>query len=408
MSQGLALVAPFVSEHFSALHRLREFLSPPYDVLAEAERAALAQRGENVVHLILPQGDGNRYQRAARLLEHWRRTLVLTRENVPAVYVVQQDFSIPGRTTLTRTGLLGAVAAEPFGKGRVKPHEHTHAGPKQDRLALMRATQTMFESLLMMARDETGDLERALLTVTRAGAPWASADVKGEAVRVWQVVGDQAGMLAAAAGESLYLADGHHRYETAVAYRTEQVRAARTLALVVSVQDPGLVVLPTHRILRGEPPSPQVVQQLERLGRVEEASGGPEESLARVRLLGGGCVMVLPGERLLVVTRRDAATDGPLARFHPAVRALDVTWADAYAVELLNPGGGSVAYSSSIGEVISAVRSGAAGAGVLLNPPAVADVLDVADAGGFMPQKSTYFMPKVPSGLVMLPYQEGD
>jgi uncharacterized protein (DUF1015 family) len=405
----MPLVSPFVGEHFARLDRLSDLLAPPYDVIAEPERIALAARDDqNIVHVILPQGNGDRYSRAAARLEQWRRDRVLVAEEVPAVYVVQQEFAGPGGRRTVRTGLIGAVAAEPFAAGRIKPHERTHAGPKQDRLALMRATRTMFESLLMLTRDPGGELARALGTVT-GHDPWAAGSVRGDAVRVWRVEGAAGERLAdIAGGDALYIADGHHRFETAVAYRSERPSADRTLALIVSLVDPGLVVLPTHRIIHGHAVPTDMVARLGTRTRVEELAGtGYEAGLARVKASGGGCVAVVPGG-LLALTRAPGSDPAPLEQFHSSVRGLDVTWADAYAVATLREAcAGRVAYSSDADEVVKQVRDGTAASGVLLNPPEVADVLDVADAGGYMPQKSTYFLPKVPSGLVLLPLDRG-
>ena len=402
------LVAPFVGEHFSALDRLSDLLAPPYDVIAEAERGTLASQHEhNIVHLILPQGDGDRYAQAAARLDRWRSDGVLVAGESPAVYVVQQEFTMPGGRTMVRSGLVGAVAAEPFETGRVKPHERTHRGPKQDRLALMRATRTMFEALLMLTRDTAGELARSVTGVVNGGSPWVVARVRGDVIRVWRVEGLAAYRLADAAGrDALYIADGHHRFETAVAFRAEFPFAKRTLAMVVALSDPGLVVLSTHRVIYGRALGNDVSGRLGTSCHVLELGVGDHHAaLANVKAAGGGCVAVLSGGRLLALTRRPDADPRLLTPFHQAVRRLDVTWTDAYVVSALREAcDGRLGYSSDGAEVVAEVRAGQALVGVLLNPPAVADVLDVADAGGFMPQKSTYFLPKVPSGLVLFPY----
>jgi uncharacterized protein (DUF1015 family) len=412
MSRGAGrapLVAPFAAEHYAALDRLDDLLAPPYDVIAEPERATLAARHEhNIVHLILPRGDGDRYQEAARLLEHWRRAGVVRCDASPAVYVVQQEFSVDGRAKV-RTGLIGAVAVEPFDAGRIKPHERTHAGPKQDRLSLMRSTRTMFEALLMMSRDPEGELARLVARATQAGTPWAEGCARDCRMRAWRLTGSEGAALAAAAGrDALYIADGHHRFETAVAFRREAPAAARTLALIVPVRDPGLVVRPTHRLVYGGPVSNRIVEQLKTRCVVHEPPPGADHRglLERAAETGGGCVVVFPGGRLLALGRRSDTEAAALAAFDPPVRRLDVTWADGCVVATLRAAmeGPWVGYSSDADEVVAEVSRGQAQAGVLLNPPAVDDVLAVADAGAFMPPKSTYFQPKVPSGLVMLPY----
>lgn len=410
-SNDLPLVAPFVGERYAAAEHLTALLSPPYDVIAAPERAALAGRHRhNIVHLILPEGDDDRYRVAAKRLHEWRRAGVLVTDQAPAVHVVQQAFKIGGRE-FVRTGLIAAVVAEPFEMGRIKPHERTHAGPKQDRLALMRSTRTMFEALLMLTRDSTNELAPLLADTTRSDDPWAEATVGDATVRAWRVDGPRGEALVMAAGRHpLYIADGHHRFETAVAFRREFPQAARTLALIVSVRDPGLVVLPTHRVIRGGSLTADILPRLEATGAVQVLSADSLDygaAGAQVVAAGGGCIMVLPGGRCYALARRREAPAGPLAAFHPAVRELDVTWADAYVLAALRDAAeaAKIEYSSDASAVVNEVTQGRALAGILLNPPAVEHVLAVADAGGFMPQKSTYFLPKVPSGLVMLPYE---
>ena len=145
------LVAAFRGERYAPAVSLTAVLAPPYDVIAPAERETLAARDpHNVVHLILPDGNGDRYAHAARLLEQWRGAGTLITDQAPGVYVVRQRFGTADGMTHERTGVIAAVAAEPFAAGRVRPHEHTHAGPKQDRLALRRGTGTLCAGLLRL------------------------------------------------------------------------------------------------------------------------------------------------------------------------------------------------------------------------------------------------------------------
>ena len=164
----MPLVAPFSAERYSNLEDLSKLIAPPYDVVSSSDRETLANRDEhNIVRLILPEApeaEGDRYAHARTVLDGWRADGTLVPDGDPAVYVVQQVFTTPDGEERTRTGVIAAVAAEPFAEGRVKPHERTHKGPKQDRLALMRATDAMFESLFMFARDDSGHLIRQLST----------------------------------------------------------------------------------------------------------------------------------------------------------------------------------------------------------------------------------------------------
>jgi len=398
-----ALVAPFVGERYAADVRLSDVVAPPYDVIDEAQRAAFARRhAGNVVHLILPQGDGDRYARAARTLASWRERGLLSPDAGPGLYVVQQRFATPDGAAHTRTGVIAAVTAEPFSGGRVRPHERTHAGPKQDRLDLLRATQTMCEALLMLSRDPTGALRRGLAEITAGPAP-GQAQLDGVDISLWRVEGDQARDLAGTAGgDSLYIADGHHRYETAVAYRAENQRAPRTLALIVPANDPGLVVLPTHRLLvsvRAE----GALERLREVCTVEALAPGADarKVLAEVGEAGGGCLLVRP-DGIHRLGRSAGLEPPPLRALPPVVRTLDVAWADTAVIPRVQSGSDGLRYTADLELALRSVRGGETAAAVLLNPPAVEQVLAVADAGAFMPPKATFFTPKVPSGLVFL------
>ncbi len=405
---GSALVAPFRGERYGGGVSLTDVVAPPYDVIGEEERLALAGRHAcNVVHVILPQGDGDRYARAAKRLAEWRQGGRLAADPSPGLYVLRQRFTPLDGASHVRAGVVAAVAAEPFASGRVKPHERTHAGPKQDRLDLLRATGTMCEALLMMSRDSTGSLRQMLADVT-ASPPIAQADLNDVEISLWRVDETRAAPLAAVAGrEPLYIADGHHRYETAAAYRAENTAAARTLALIVPLGDPGLVVLPTHRVIPGKRIADEVVVRMGDHFVIEPlpTAGDANRALADLAAGPGGCVVVLERQAFRL-TRRKEAQPAALSGFGPVVASLDVAWADSLVVPPLKQAAGAekLSYTPDLEAALRAVRAGEAGAAVLLNPPALEDVLAVADAAGFMPPKATFFTPKVPSGLVFLNY----
>ncbi|MBI4420128.1 MAG: DUF1015 domain-containing protein [Gemmatimonadetes bacterium] len=403
------LVAPMAAERYAALERLGDVIAPPYDVISPAARAAFAaQSPENIVHVMLPEGNGDCYARAAARLDQWRRAGVLVRDRTPGVYVLQQEFPTPDGRPQARVGVFAAVAAEPYATGRVRPHERTHAGPKADRLSLLRATRTMVESLLLLAPDRAGELRR-LLQAAVAEAPMATAELDGVRNTVWLVAGAPAEAIAAAAGRKpVYIADGHHRFETAVAYRKENPKAERTVALVVPLGDPGLVVLPTHRLVRGRAlEEAEVRAALERQFVVEprEAELDPSGLLAELGSRGTAALVALPGGWVFSVILRG---DADLSRVG-AGRAdqLAIARVDALVVGPLAQaaGGATVDYTAEPAVLFEEVASGGAAAGILLNPTHVDDVLAVADAGEFMPPKSTYFVPKVPSGVVLLPVE---
>src|SRR5947209_8141132 len=247
------LVAPFRGERYAAVDRLSSLIAPPYDVIDPAERARYAALDrDNIVHIMLPEAppgaaDDARYRVAGEQLAAWRRAAVLQRDLAPALYVLAQDFTLPTGERRTRCGVFAAVKAEGYEPRRIRPHEKTHAGPKADRLALLRATATNIESIFLLAPDRDRALANAISAVTQGNAD-ARAELNGVRIRLWIVRDPSPFPLPAS---PLYIADGHHRYETASAYAQENPAADRVLALIVSAQDVGLAVLPTHRVIFG-------------------------------------------------------------------------------------------------------------------------------------------------------------
>ena len=414
------LVRPFRGERFRATDGLSRLIAPPYDVITGTERARLAASDEhNIVHLMLPEAPGrqDRYAWAAAQLAAWRREGVLAQNPDPAVYVVAEDFALPSGARRTRLGMFAAVAAEPYETRRIRPHERTHTGPKADRLALLRATRTSLESIFVLAPDPDRSLAQALARVAAGRrAPDARAELGGVGIRLWVVGGEEANALSARAGRAqLYIADGHHRYETAVAYAAEAQGADRVLAFIVSVHDAGLSLLATHRIIYGAGRDP--LKLLERwrrwfdVGRVAPCADRMER-LAQLGAEHTACLVACPpGDYdLTLVLKPDAPLEEvPELGRSAAVRALDVARVEALVVrEILAAGTTTPAltYTPDPREAFEAVQQGGASAAVLLNPTRVEQVFAVADAGDVMPPKSTYFYPKVPSGLVLKPAEK--
>jgi len=410
------LVAPFRGERYAAKD-LSALIAPPYDVISSEDRARFAARDpHNIVHLILPEapsgrggsGGGDRYAQAATLLKAWREAGVVRPDPADSVYVVAQDYAVPSGERRTRLGMLAAVRAEPFATRRVRPHEQTHSAPKADRLALLRATAANLESIFLLAPDPDRLLAQAL--VKRAsGVPGARAELDGVAVRLWVVSGDEAVELARLAGRAqLYIADGHHRYETATAYAREQPRADRVLSFIVSAADPGLTVLPTHRIIFGAGrDAPKLVaawREWFEVGRVAPCMDRMER-LAELGRERTACIVAFPDAYdVTLVLKNEAALDSVPELKAPAIRALDVARIESLVVQRILGAGTatpSLAYTPDPRAAFDAVRNGRAAAAVLLNPTKVREVFAVADAGDVMPPKSTYFVPKVPSGLVV-------
>jgi uncharacterized protein (DUF1015 family) len=409
------LVLPFRGERYAAADRLGALIAPPYDVISPEDRRRYATADpHNIVHLMLPEAPdgGDRYAHAAALLRAWRERGVLKRDTAEAVYVLAQIFVTPGGERRTRVGMFAGVSAEPYETRRVRPHEKTHAGPKADRLALLRATQTGLESIFLVAPDAAGGLAMALRRVSDGSRrPDAVTELDGVQLMLWVTAGEEALRLAQLGGlEPLYIADGHHRYETAVAYAGENPAADRVLSFVASAADEGLVILATHRVLFAPGHDVAALQgQWRPYFDVATLSTGvdPRAELTRLGKDRTACVVVLPAGGYSLVLKAGAPL-GDVADLGvtPAARTLDVSIFESLVVKPILAAGTAtptLTYTPDAGQAIAAVRRGNATAAVLLNPTRIAQVFAVADAGDVMPQKSTYFVPKVPSGLVLRP-----
>ncbi|MCH9015690.1 MAG: DUF1015 domain-containing protein [Gemmatimonadetes bacterium] len=412
-----ALVSAFSGERYADLESLSDLIAPPYDVISPAERKSYQTRHRNnIVSLTLPEGE-NRYETAAETLATWREEGVLVRETEVCVYVLRQTFTPPagsptaraGRAgRVGRVGLLAAIAVEGYESGRVLPHERTHAHIKEDRLALMRATGAMFESLLFMAPDASGKL-KSLIADEVGRQPLARAQLGDVTNELWRVSGPNAqAMCEAAETSSIYIADGHHRYETASAYRLENSKADRTLGLIVPTGDPGLVVLPTHRMISGdEVGQGELGSAVDSAFDIEEMTEDTDVDifLEHCNSDETACVLVLPAKTMLLRLKRGLSMADMMPSVSPVVSGLGVARIDHLVVNeicRIAGSGSEVSYSPSSAAVRDAVGSGDCVAGVLLSATSVEDVIAVADAREFMPQKATFFSPKVPSGLVML------
>jgi len=409
------LVTPFLGERYADASALSRLIAPPYDVISPEERRRYAAADpHNIVHLILPEaaGDVNRYQAAAQLLAAWRAAGVFATDAAPGVHVVAQAFATPAGERRTRVGMFAAVAAEPYETRRVLPHERTHRGPKLDRLELLRATHTNLESIFLLAPDADGTIADRLRAISDGvRPPDATAELAGVQIRVWRVSGPDAEQLTTplSAGP-LYIADGHHRYETAVAYANENRAARRLLGFVVSARDAGLVVLPTHRVIYA---TGRDVTTLESFWRRHFEVTPVAANADRAALLAHAgrertaCLVALAGgerDRLLVLRPDAPLQELPELGRSPAVRGLDVAIVERLVVQEILAAGKStptLTYTPDPAAALQVAHMGKALAAVLMNPTKVEQVFAVADAADVMPPKSTYFIPKVPSGLVL-------
>jgi len=443
---------------------IAERLSPPYDVIAPAERARLATTAHNPAHLILPQddraaGEGSRYAVAARTLAAWRAEGALVRDAAPAFYAYEQAFEHRGRSRVRR-GFFGLLALSPFGEGGVYAHERTLNAPREDRFRLLEATEANLSPVFVLYEDSAGDVRRAL-DAARAKSPLGSARTAEGVESLWAIPdvaavgavpnGEEAcaaeGVAHIARGlaaQSVVIADGHHRYESALRHRDARRAATAAaggtavagcdfmLACFVEVTDPGLLVLPTHRVVRGLPPvtASALAERLAGalvvtpLGAV---AGSEADAAARAETFlaahpAGAFVFAPAGERALYGLEvppalRDAAFGN--SPTHAASRGLDVVQlhelilgralgitpqvlAAQTNVEYVKSAADALAIAWSGGGRSGAVAGAAAASpptgAFLMNGTPVEQVLSTGRAGERMPQKATYFLPKITTG----------
>ena len=352
-------VSPFRAVRYetAAAGPLEQLVAPPYDVISPEQRAELAARSPyNVVRLTLPESEDD----AARLYRSWRGDGVLVEEDRPAVWALEQDYVGLDGVPRTRRGLVASLTVEPYETGAVLPHERTHAGPKEGRLRLLRATGVQLEPIFLLYDGPA--------PVT---PPAREPDVEVGDARLWRVDHDVARFFA---DRQLLIADGHHRYETAVAYAAEQgtPEAARMLVVLVSTEDPGLTIFPTHRVFAHGPDVPVLL------------GGGVHEALAELERR--------PRDRAAVVVY----AQGRAGILEGEPGELDVELAD-------RDGPDGLTYTPVVLEATGRVDHGDDDLAMLLRPTRIEDVFARARAGEVLPQKTTYFFPKLLSGLLFHP-----
>jgi uncharacterized protein (DUF1015 family) len=396
---------------------LQDLIAPPYDVIDDAMRAELAARSPyNVVELDLPDS----YDGAAETLAGWRERGVLVEEDEPAMWVLRQDYTAPGGSTRTRTGFFARVRVEDYGAGRIRPHERTHPGPKEDRLKLTRATATNLSPIFSLFPDASGAAGETLAQVTREEPFAEAADDDGTRNALWRVADPDriAALQGAVADAELLIADGHHRYETARAYADEiggEGEHRYVLMLLVALDDPGLLVFPTHRLLTGLKEDSDKQEAIAETARrdfdLEELSdpGELEPPSGNDRVTFG--YMDSHFKRpFRFVLKDQSIADEALAGMPEPYRKLDTAVLEAVFLRgALHMSEDDIShlrgldYSKDLPDAIERVESGAADAGFFMRATPVEQVREVAETGESMPPKSTYFYPKVPTGLVFNP-----
>lgn len=395
-------------------------VAPPYDVISPADQVALEEKDpRNIVRLELSRdqaGDDdsrNRYTRAAELFRSWLDEGALIREDAPALYVYGQRYQV-GDTQQERLGLMAGLKIEPYEAGVVLPHEQTFPKHKEDRFRLLSTARAQFSPIFGLYAAPEASV-RQHLEAESSGTPAATAvDHEGVEHRIWPVTDPEFANWASAtfAGKQVFIADGHHRYETSMryqAYRRGQEPDAPASAFdyvmtfLVEMDDPGLVLLPTHRLVPGGLPTPEEIRsRLEPYFRFEDTTLADVDQLEHQQI-----GIVLPDGRAWKLTLTDTEAVNRLDQAHSAAwRDLDVVLLHRLVLEkaLGLDEHAEIVYTRDPAEARDRVTSGEFQASFLLPSPRVEELKDVAGAGDKMPHKSTYFWPKAISGLVI--YEE--
>ena len=433
----MATISPFRALRYNAHDALSLALvtAPPYDCISpELQDELYRTHPHNIVRLILGKdqaGDGparNRYTRAADLLAKWQTTGILARDPAPALYFYQQEFDVEGRSYL-REGFLARVGLEAFGAGKIFPHEETMPGPKEDRLKLLRATRANLSPIFGLFPDETNEVTEVFRCGRICDPVAQTVDGDGVVHRLFACADPDLTdrVIALMAPKPLFIADGHHRYETALAYRNERQAAGETmgpdhpassvLMLCVSMHHPGLAVLPTHRVLHG---LPDLGAEKLRAATAEhftwhEFSGAEATSARMLDHLGAakGHVFGLwtrdTSKAFVLALRDPKVMDAAAADHSKAWRKLDVAILQRIFLGMDLPKAVAdasklrLSYVHLADQAFDAVHEDGADGALVLRPLPVSSLQDVAQENERMPAKSTYFYPKAISGLVINP-----
>jgi uncharacterized protein (DUF1015 family) len=406
---------------------LHELIAPPYDVIDAALQQKLYDLSPyNAIRLELTKdepGDtatNNRYTRAAQTLSGWQNDSILQQDTTRNLYVVEQEFTVEGKTH-KRRGFFARVRLEPFGTGRIFPHEETMSGPKEDRLKLYRATATNLSPVFGLYPDSSNDVFGRVESLLMKQLPIEAKDHLGVTCRIWPISDEKviASILSGMADKPIFIADGHHRYETGLKYRDEIAAAGMSsgdehasnfvMMMLVSMGDPGLIILPTHRLVSGFPgltatKLQEALSSQFELTKVADGSTAWEE-------------IELDGEQSMLAFHTKADNVWQTAKFKgddlmsklasdhsDDWRGLGVSILHVAALnELLAKSTGgtpSCKYVHLLGEVEECIKDGACDLSVLVPPATMDHVESIAGNREKMPPKSTYFYPKIPTGLV--------
>ena len=411
-------VIPFRGLRYNAtkVQGIENVIAPPYDVIKPDERVALEARHlANIIRLILSQPQVNdtdaesQYTRAAARMNQWTSEGTLVRDATPHYYIYDQSFNAPDGKNYTRRALIALVKLEPFENRVILPHEKTHAGPKADRLNLMRECHANLSPIFLLYADPVGDIERILERFTDENSPQIDcAETFGSTHQLWCLDDPERNreIQDLFSTKPLLIADGHHRYETALAFRDEMAQKTSNgassgygymMVNLVRMESPGLAVLAIHRLLSNLS-ADRIAYAIAKLPEVFEV----HEIDTQANLMAKLDILKRKSSAIGMYTTDD--TYRLLIPLSTTPKQLDVTLVqetlikDLFQIETLAE---HISYTAYTDDAVAHVKEGTHRVALLMNPTPVEQVLEVAMAGQTLPQKSTYFYPKMATGFVL-------
>ena len=419
----MADVKPLRALHYdpATVGSLQAVAAPPYDVIDPQQRAELAARSPyNVVAIDLPEPateGGDPYAHAADLLARWQAEGAVVRDEEPAIWALVQDYVAPDGTARTRRGLFARVRVEDYGPGRIRPHERTHPGPREDRLRLTRATKTNLSPIFSLYSDPDGTAWGAVQAATEQPPFGEVTDDAGTTNRLWRVADPDAiaTVQGALKDAELLIADGHHRYETARVYADEvggEGEHRYVLMCLVALEDPGLAIFPTHRLIRDTTSHTQealagALRENFEIAPIEHSELRPPDGDGPLEM---GYIDAHFRRAFRLTLKDQAIADRALDGQPEPYRRLDTAILEALILK--GPLGltdddidhmRGLGYARNDADALELVLSGAYDAAFFLRATPVEQVQGIAAAGINMPPKTTYFFPKIPTGLVFNP-----
>ena len=409
-------VIPFRGLRYNAtqVESIENVIAPPYDVIKSDERVALeARHPANIIRLILSQPQDNdtdhenQYTRAAVRMKQWISDGTLVRDTTPRYYIYDQSFNAPDGKNYTRRALIALVKLEPFENRVVLPHEKTHAGPKADRLNLMRECHANLSPIFLLYADPAGDIERIMEGFTDTNQPQIDCpETFGSTHQLWCLDDTERNreIQTLFSTKPLLIADGHHRYETALAFRDEMAQQTSNgygymMVNLVRMESPGLAVLAIHRLLSNLN-ADRIAHAIAKLPETFEVHEIDTQAALMAQL------DTMSGKSPAVGMYTADDTYRLLIPHSTPPNQLDVTLVqetlikNLFQIETLAE---HISYTAYTDDAVAHVKEDTDSVALLMNPTPVEQVLDVAMAGSTMPQKSTYFYPKMATGLVLNP-----